>query len=380
MEGSKQQQVTGFPFSDVNNQWEVVHLSRDNNFDEPQYLLDKDYVLFRHLETKTLLHSHWVPAPLSKGDNEVSAYTDTPDGDVNDIWRIEVMSGGGANGRINAITTRFRLRHVYTNCTLRYTRNLLPKWANKQREVTCKKKTSGSYDQIWNFEIHINPQLPIRTGELPKSGFLNNVIHLNTMMIDSNNGLTVDDAKPDPSASSPLTWPILSNGIRITIWSDEATKVYLVGNPFVWWSCLFCLIVSIPLLFIHQITQSRGVGFISPEEYSNFGLNSLILLGGYLLHFIPSLIMDRVTYLHHYLPALLFGILNFGLLLDHFFLCEKRLFRSRMFSTKFRVFWSVMLLLLFFYPFFRLYPVAYGFNGTVEEMAKFMWLDSWNIV
>jgi len=172
------------------------------------------------------------------------------------------------------------------------------------------------------------------------------------MMIDSNNGLTVDDAKPDPSASSPLTWPILSNGIRITIWSDEATKVYLVGNPFVWWSCLFCLIVSIPLLFIHQITQSRGVGFISPEEYSNFGLNSLILLGGYLLHFIPSLIMDRVTYLHHYLPALLFGILNFGLLLDHFFLCEKRLFRSRMFSTKFRVFWSVMLLLLFFLPLF----------------------------
>lgn len=38
--------------------------------------------------------------------------------------------------------------------------------------------------------------------------------------------------------------------------------------------------------------------------------------------------MSRVTYLHHYLPCLIFAVLNFGFMLDHF-VFSNRYFKER---------------------------------------------------
>ena len=45
-------------------------------------------VRLTHLKTGRNLHSHGIPAPLSRGDNEVTGFGDDGEGDTGDNWRV----------------------------------------------------------------------------------------------------------------------------------------------------------------------------------------------------------------------------------------------------------------------------------------------------
>jgi len=93
-------------------------------------------------------------------------------------------------------------------------------------------------------------------------------------------------------------------GVRMTAWEDNSRKVYMMGNPFVWWIGAFSIVCYLVFWLFHDIAQARGIGFLTRREHQHFNFWGSIFVGGYFLHLIPYFVMDRVTYLHHYLPCL----------------------------------------------------------------------------
>ena len=58
---------------------------------------------------------------------------------------------------VKALTTRFLIRHVSSNCLLRSGTATLPQWGFKQAEVVCQKVPDAkSVNNMWNVEQHWN--------------------------------------------------------------------------------------------------------------------------------------------------------------------------------------------------------------------------------
>ena len=92
-DGSGQQQVTAYPHKDDNNDWIITKPwgSPAYNPEEPiEFLKNGDVIRLVHSSTGRNLHSHKVPAPLTKEHYEVSCYGDSNMGDANDHWKVEV--------------------------------------------------------------------------------------------------------------------------------------------------------------------------------------------------------------------------------------------------------------------------------------------------
>jgi len=163
--GSKQQQVTCYHYKDDNNHWNIVPTWGEPAVDphgEIRFLKDNDLVRLSHSPTGRNLHSHYIPAPVTKTANEVSCYGNSSIGDAGDVWRVEVVNdikqGSRKNVKqIQSLTTRLRFRHKKLGCYLRAANVVLPQWGFKQTEVSCEKDTSESDTHTyWNVENHWN--------------------------------------------------------------------------------------------------------------------------------------------------------------------------------------------------------------------------------
>lgn len=163
-DGSKQQQITGYTYRDSNNNWEIRHPRDANNMipetnGEIQYVRDGDVIRLYHQLTGRNLHSHPINAPISTKHWEVSAYGTEEFGDVQDNWKVEIVKdiSGIDSNTVKALTSRFRLRHVFLDCVLASRNVALPQWGFRQQEVTCERKTSLLDPHTWwNVEEHTN--------------------------------------------------------------------------------------------------------------------------------------------------------------------------------------------------------------------------------
>lgn len=162
-EGSRQQQITCYHHKDSNNDW-FVYPSRDQpDYDaestELRFPGNGDTIRLIHAQTGRNLHSHNVPAPVTKADYETSCYGNLTVGDNKDHWKIEVVRDSASRDRtkIRTLTTAFRLRHSVLGCYLRAGNVNLPQWGFKQIETTCTKKNNprDTYTH-WNVESHSN--------------------------------------------------------------------------------------------------------------------------------------------------------------------------------------------------------------------------------
>jgi dolichyl-phosphate-mannose-protein mannosyltransferase len=161
--GSEQQQVTCYHYKDTNNDWVITPQWNEPDVDlhgPIRYLQHDDVIRLVHTMTGRNLHSHSIPAPVSKMNNEVSCYGNATIGDANDLWIVEVVDDinrGKRVDRIHSLTTRLRFRHKVLGCYLKAATKGLPEWGFKQIEVSCDKE-SGPKDMYsyWNVESHWN--------------------------------------------------------------------------------------------------------------------------------------------------------------------------------------------------------------------------------
>ena len=194
-------------------------------------------------------------------------------------------------------------------------------------------------------------------------------------MWHTNNALTKgEEVESSPLTSEPLQWPFLRSGIRMTSFEDHVTKFYMLGNPIVWWLGACSVIGIVVVICLGILIRARNP---KPEledtsltpfiKEDNFDLKCRIVLLGWILHFVPFLIMGRVLYLHHYYPALIFAMMCNGVLLD--LIPSKRTKHIAMGS----------LVCLVFAVFLKFAPICYGMDGPVDNFYALKWLASWNL-
>jgi len=259
-------------------------------------------------------------------------------------------------------------------CYLRADNSVLPQWGFKQIEVSCQKDVSpDDIYSFWNVESHWNNRLEPGNMKLYRSPFLRDFWHLNVAMMTSNNALIPDPDKEDILASKPTDWPLLNVGLRMCGWGDNQTKYYLMGTPIIWWGSTFSLAFSLLALGVYLLRQQRKYVDMEPREWEQFLYVGKIAFFGWALHYVPFLIMDRVTYVHHYLPTLYFAVLMAGHLLDHFIFSSRRLSQK----TKAIAFGVISFLIVANFWWFR--GVAFGIDGPIEAHWGLLWRNSWNI-
>ncbi|CEG63498.1 Putative Dolichyl-phosphate-mannose-protein mannosyltransferase [Rhizopus microsporus] len=279
-EGSRQQQITCYPFKDSNNIWQVRpprSVDDDDDYEmlwteddsSIRYVKNNDIIRLFHRNTRRNLHSHPINAHVNYKHWEVSAYGDEEIGDVQDNWKIEMVRdvNDKRTENIRALTTVFRLRHVFLECYLASRHEVLPDWGFKQQEVYCDKENNPRDSRTWwSVEDHHNKKLPPAPKNAYKHSFLQSFLHLNLVMWYTNNALIPDPDKDDILASNPKEWPMVSVGLRMCGWDDDMIKFYLIGNPSVWWLS-FASIVGFSIAIInYTVRLKRQVIDMSPGK------------------------------------------------------------------------------------------------------------------
>jgi len=362
--GSGQQQVTLYPHIDSNNQWIVQDYNATEEPTEFVPLKDGVKIRLNHKLTSRRLHSHNLRPPVTEQDwqNEVSAYGHEGfGGDANDDFVVEIAKDLStteeAKENVRAIQTVFRLRHAMTGCYLFSHEVKLPKWAYEQQEVTC--ATQGIKPlSYWYVETNENPFLDKEVDEIvsyPVPTFFQKVAELHARMWKINKGLTDHHVYE----SSPDSWPFLLRGI--SYWSKNHSQIYFIGNAVTWWTVTASIALFSVFLVFSILRWQRGFGFSVDPTVFNFNVQMLHYILGWVLHYLPSFLMARQLFLHHYLPSLYFGILALG----HVF----EIIHSYVFKNKQVVSYSIFV--LFFavaLSFFQRYsPLIYAGRWTKDQ-------------
>lgn len=387
-EGSKQQQVTAYAHKDSNNNW-VFQKARglpyfDTETDKSaEYVLDGMTVRLVHALTGRNLHTHEVAAPVKKSEYEVAGYGNMTIGDSKDNWVVEIMESSGKenSSMLHPLTSSFRLKNPTMDCYLGVTGNSLPQWGFRQGEVACFKNPFKKDKRTWwNIENNRNEILEDAPENftLPKTRFLRDFIQINLAMMATNNALVPDGDKQDDLASQFWQWPTLNTGIRMCSWANEKVKYYLVGSPATTWTSSVGVVLFCFITLYHLIRWQRQINdFETERKLKVFLMGGIYPMLGWGLHFMPFVIMGRVTYVHHYLPALYFAMLVFCYEVEAFTLPLSNSAKSSNRILYSAIYFGLYGLVIGTFWYFRW--MSWGLEGPKEDWEHLNLLSSWRI-
>jgi dolichyl-phosphate-mannose-protein mannosyltransferase len=206
-----------------------------------------------------------------------------------------------------------------------------------------------------------------------KSPFFRDFLHLNVAMMTSNNALVPDPDKQDDLASQFWQWPILNVGLRMCGWGDDIVKYFLLGNPAVYWGSFASLGFVGLLVAWYLVRWQRGYKELSMVEIDHIHYSALYPVLGWFLHYMPFVAMARVTYVHHYYPALYFAILTAGFVVDW---CTRPLARKN-WRYEWAVYAGLYVLIAGLFWLFR--AIVFGMEGSHTKWRHLKWFDGWRI-
>lgn len=172
---------------------------------------------------------------------------------------------------------------------------------------------------------------------------------LNIQMYQSNQRLTATH----PYGSSWYSWPFMTR--TIFYWVSENSRIYLIGNPIVWWTSTLAIIILLLRNFQFSILNFQKIIYKTESI-------ALVLLGGYTLNLLPFIGIKRVMFLYHYLTALIFAVLILV------YLIEKQQHAKKIF---------IALIISSAIAFVYFAPLSYGLPLSSEAYNSRTWLPSW---
>lgn len=384
-EGSNQQQVTCYGFKDGNNLWQLdrargLPLYNENETDI-EYITDNTEYRLVHINTGRNLHTHPIPAPLSRHAWEVSGYGNSEIGDYKDNWVIEIMDQRGPEdaSKIHPLTTSFRIKNPALNCYLAQTGLHLPEWGFRQSEVACVKDPFRRDKRTWwNVESHENALLPPRpeSFKFPKTNFFKDFIHLNLAMMATNNALIPETDKLDHLTSAAWQWPTLNVGLRLCGWGDDNIRYFLLGTPLSTWASSAAVVLFAVLFVLLVLRWQRQYNDLSkPSDFNLFLIGGVFPMLAWGTHFVPFVIMSRVTYAHHYLPALYFALLVLSYIFDAGLKSWSVTRSNQVLRLTIYALFGISVIGCFFYY----GPISFGMEGAISDFQYLDWLPHWYI-
>ncbi|KAJ9207469.1 mannosyltransferase PmtI [Paecilomyces variotii] len=324
---SQGQQVTGYPYNDTNNIWQI--LPGNEQFAEDDltghHVKHGDVVQLRHVGTDTILLTHDVASPYYPTNQEFTTVPlDLANGERHNDTLFEIKIEGGKEGQdFRTMSSHFKLIHVPTRVAMWTHTTPLPDWAFKQAEINGNKNTLQS-SNVWYVDAipslpEDSPRLQKEPRQVKQLPFWRKYIELQRAMFFHNNALTSEH----PYASEPFQWPFLLRGVSFWTKNDTREQIYFLGNPIGWWLASSLLAVFAGVVGADQLSLRRGVDALDeiwgPGARSRLYNSTGFLFLCWAAHYFPFWLMGRQRFLHHYLPAHLASTLVTGALIEFIF-------------------------------------------------------------
>lgn len=396
---SQGQQVTGYPFNDTNNYWQILPANDDKL--EGRTVKHQELVRLRHLVTDTILLSHDVASPYYPTNQEFTtcSLADAYGGRAQDTL-FEVRFENGKHGQeFKSVATHFKLIHNPSKVAMWTHTTPLPEWGHKQQEINGNKQVTAS-SNVWLVE-----DIPSLDADHPRRQkvvkqvrtlpFLQKWFELQRSMFWHNSRLT----SSHPYASMPYQWPFLLRGVSFWTQNETRQQIYFLGNPIGWWLASSLLAVYVGIVAADQFSLRRGVDALDHLSRSRLYNSTGFFFMSWATHYIPFYVMGRQLFLHHYLPSHLASCLVTGALIE--FICNsdpmdgddvppaggKKAFsvrakrhvtaRERFAGKSLAVTWAVCLgiLAVVIAGWYFFLPLTYGYPGmSVDEVNRRKWL------
>lgn len=264
---SQGQQVTGYPYNDTNNWWEI--LPADESQEKGRAIKNHDLVRLRHVATDTILLSHDVASPYYPTNQEFTCVS-VEDGigkrQNESLFEIRIEHGKKKQN-FKSVASHFKLIHNPSKVAMWTHTKPLPEWAFKQQEINGNKQIPPS-SNVWLVEDI--PSIPADDKrrnkperEVKSMPFLKKWFELQRAMFYHNSKLT----SSHPYSSHPYQWPFLLRGVSFWTQSETRQQIYFLGNPAGWWLASSLLAVYIGILGADQISLRRGIDALDHRKY-----------------------------------------------------------------------------------------------------------------
>ncbi|KAL2128939.1 hypothetical protein VTI74DRAFT_8463 [Chaetomium olivicolor] len=318
---SQGQQVTGYPFNDTNNYWQILPAGPAEEPALGRHVKNHDLVRLRHLVTDTILLSHDVASPYYPTNQEfttVSIAEAYGDRAADTLFEVRIEHGKPGQ-EFKSVSSHFKLIHNPSKVAMWTHTTPLPEWGHKQQEINGNKQIAPS-SNVWLVEDI--PSLPAdhKRREKPERQiktlpFLRKWFELQRSMFWHNNQLTASH----PYASLPYQWPFLLRGV--SFWTQNSTRqqIYFLGNPVGWWIASSVLAIYVGIVLADQFSLRRGIDALDHRSRSRLYNSTGFFFLAWATHYFPFYVMGRQLFLHHYLPAHLASTLVTGALVEFVF-------------------------------------------------------------
>ncbi|XP_047555834.1 protein O-mannosyl-transferase 1 isoform X1 [Lutra lutra] len=385
---SHQQQVTCYPFKDVNNWWIVKDPGRHPLVvsSPPRPVRHGDIVQLVHGMTTRFLNTHDVAAPLSPHSQEVSCYVDyNISMPSQNLWRLDIVNRESDTEVWKTILSEVRLVHVNTSAVLKLSGAHLPDWGFRQLEVVGEKLSRGYHESmVWNVEEHrygksqeqkereLELHSPAQMDVSRNLSFMARFLELQWRML-----MVKSDDSEHKYSSSPLDWVTLDTSIAYWLHPRTSAQIHLLGNVVIWASAGLATAVYVLLFFWYLLRRRRCIRDLPEDCWLRWVLAGALCAGGWAVNYLPFFLMEKTLFLYHYLPALTFQILLLPVVLQHVadHLCRSPLLRS-VFGSLVVAWYSCAC-----HVFNTLRPLTYGDRSlSPGELKALRWKDSWDIL
>lgn len=284
---SQGQQVTGYPYNDTNNNWQILPTTSLGGSDTHGHSVKNgDVVQLRHLGTDTFLLTHDVASPYYPTNQEFTTVSvDLANGERHNDTLFEIkIEGGKPSQEFRTLSSHFKLVHVPTRVSMWTHTTPLPDWGFKQAEINGNKNMQQA-SNLWYVEsiesLEEGSPRTVREERKPKHlPFLRKYAELQRAMFFHNSALT----SSHPYASEPFQWPFLLRGVSFWTKNDTREQIYFLGNPVGWWIASSLLAVFAGVIGADQLSLRRGVDAI--EESKLIYPNGIIPI---IANYVPSL-------------------------------------------------------------------------------------------
>lgn len=331
---SQGQQVTGYPFDDINNVWAIepvncerypeakaqcdrvfgdkVDKTANTDTQETRHVRHGDLVRLRHLLTNTYLLTHDVASPLTTTNMEVTTLNTTLAAEryKETLWKIDVVEKPrrSKDPFLSSKSAYFKMVNAQHNVAIHSYKSALPEWGFKQQEINGNKNVKDS-NNMWvvlnvthssiTEERIAAKNAEVESPDVPQVHFMLKFLELQRLMIVHNSGLT----KPHPFQSHPFTWPLMTRGI--SFWENKKTfeQIYLIGNVTIWFFNIVLTGCFAALWVLDRLALQRNVDEMGMKVRLWWDRSVGFLFLAWFLHFFPFFLMGRSLFLHHYFPA-----------------------------------------------------------------------------